>query len=127
MELVRKVKAEEAKLDAKAKVLAEDRTTFALLEERSRVALKTLYEKGLEKPLTTDEDGPAQLLPYLVEVLEEVVSDIGPMAEEEARVLSSAALTRVFSHFHLRDPAARLDELLEPVKDKHYEAAAAAV
>ena len=52
---------------------------------------------------------------------------IGPMAEEEARVLSSTTLMRVFSHLHLRDPAARLDELLEPVKDEHYEAAAAAV
>ena len=84
-ELERKVKAEEAELDAKANVLAEDRAAFALLEERSRMALKTLYEKGLEKPLTTDEDGPAQVLPYLVEALEEVMSGIGPMAEEEAR------------------------------------------
>ena len=96
-ELERKVKAEEAELDAKAKVLAEDRAAFMLLEERSRVALKALYEKGLEKPLTTDEDGPAQLLPYLLEALEEVVSGLGPRAEEEARVLSSAALTRVFT------------------------------
>ena len=72
------MKAEKAELDAKAKVLAEDRAAFALLEERSPVALKALYEKGLEKPLTTDEDGPAQLLPYLVEALEEVVSGIGP-------------------------------------------------
>nr|XP_040249647.2 actin cytoskeleton-regulatory complex protein PAN1-like [Aegilops tauschii subsp. strangulata] len=34
VELERKVEAEKAKLDAKVKVLAEDRTTFALLEER---------------------------------------------------------------------------------------------
>lgn len=106
------MKVEKAELDTKAKVLAEDRATFVLLEERSRVALKALYEKGLEKPLTTNEDGPTQLLPYLVEALEEVVSGIGPMAEEEAHVLSSSALTRVFSHLHLRDPTARLDELL---------------
>ena len=91
------------------------------------MALKALYEKGLEKPLTTDEDGPAQLLPYLVEALEEVMSGLGPRAEEEARVISSAALTRVFSHLHLRDPAAHLDELLEPVDDKHCAAAAAVV
>nr|XP_020195786.1 uncharacterized protein LOC109781608 [Aegilops tauschii subsp. strangulata] len=110
-ELERNVKAEKAELDAKVKVLAEDHAAFALLKERSRVALKTLYEKDLEKPLTTDEDGPAQLLPYLVEALEEVVSGLGPMAEEEARVLSSAALTRVFSHLHLCDPTARLDEM----------------
>ena len=51
-------------LDAKAKVLAEDRAAFALMEKRSREALKSLYEKGLEKPLATNEDGPAQLLPY---------------------------------------------------------------
>nr|XP_040243861.1 dynactin subunit 1-like [Aegilops tauschii subsp. strangulata] len=44
-ELERKVTAEQAELDAKAKVLAEDHEAFALLEERSRVALNTLYEK----------------------------------------------------------------------------------
>ena len=33
----------------------------------------------------------------------------------------------VFSHLHLRDPAACLDELLEPVADEHCAAAAAAV
>ena len=55
------------------------------------------------------------------------MSGIGPMAEEAARALSSAALMHVFSHLHLHDPAARLDELLEHVKDEHYEAAATAV
>ena len=126
-ELEQKVRAEKAELDVKVKVQAEDCASFALVEKRSREALKSLYEKGLEKPLTTDEDGPAQLLPYLVAALEEVVSGIDPMAEQEARVLSSAALTRVFSHLHLRDPTTCLDELLEPVADEHYTAAAAAV
>ena len=125
--LEQKVEAEKAELEAKAKVLAEDRVAFSLLERRSSVALKSLYEKGLEKPLTTDEDGPAQLLPHLVKALEEVVEGIGPMAEAEARVLSSAALTRVFSHLYLHDPSACLDELLEPVAEDHFEAAAAAV
>ena len=126
-ELERKVEAKEVNLDAKAKVMAEDRAAFTLLEKRSREDLKSLYEKGLERPLTTDEDNPAQLLPYLVSALEEVVSGIGPMAEEEARILSSAALTRVFSHLHLRDPTACLDELLEPMADEHYTATAAAM
>nr|XP_020167471.1 protein bangles and beads-like [Aegilops tauschii subsp. strangulata] len=99
-ELERKVKVKEVELDAKAKVLPEDRAAFSLLEERSRVALKAL---------------------------EEVVDGIGPMAEAEACVLSSAALTWIFSHLHLRDPGARLDELLERVADEHYTAAAAAV
>ena len=63
----------------------------------------------------------------MVKALEEVVEGIGPMAEAEARVLSSAALTRVFSHLYLRDPNARLDELLEPVADEHCVAAATAV
>ena len=49
------------------------------------------------------------------------------MAEVEARVLSSAALTRVFSHLHLRDPDANLDELLEPVDSERFAAAAEAV
>ena len=52
---------------------------------------------------------------------------IGPLVEGEARTLSSAALTRVFSHLHLRDPDANLDELLEPVDDERYAVAAAAV
>ena len=121
------MKAREADLDAKARVLADDRVAFADLEERSRVALKTLYEHGLERPLTTDEDGPALLLPLLVKALKEVVDGIGPMAEAEARVLSSAALTRVFNHLHLRAPSACLDELLEPVANDHCIAAAAAV
>ena len=47
-ELERKVKAREADLDAKPRVLAEDRVAFADLEKRSRKALKTLYEHGLE-------------------------------------------------------------------------------
>ena len=100
---------------------------FKSLEERSRAALRSLYKKGLEEPLATDNEGPTQLLPYLVKVLQEVVSGIGPLAEAEARILSSAALTRVFSHLHLRDPATRLDELLERVDDEHCAAVAAAV
>ena len=55
------------------------------------------------------------------------MSGVDPMAEEESRVLSSAALTRVFSHLLLRDPTARLDELLEPVGDEHCAAAATAM
>ena len=89
--------------------------------------MKILYEHGLEKPLDTDEDGPAQLLPLMVKALEEVIDGLGPMAEVEARVLSLAALTRVFSHLHLRDPSACLDGLLEPVVEDQYEAAAAAM
>ena len=88
---------------------------FADLEKRSRKALKTLYEHGLEKPLDTDEDSPAQLVPLMVKALEEVVEGLGPMAEAESHVLSSAALTRVLSH------------LLEPVAEDLCEAAAAAV
>ena len=122
-----KPKAREADLDAKARVLDEDRAAFADLEKRYRKALKTLYEHGLEKPLDTDEDGPAQLLPLVVKALEEVVDGLGPMAEAEARVLSSAALTRVFSHLHLRDPNACLDELLENAAEDQCEVAVAAV
>ena len=61
----------------------------------------------------------------MVKALEEVIDGVGPMAEAEARIPSSAALTRVFSHLHLRDPNACLDELLEPVAEDHCEAAAA--
>lgn len=126
-ELEQKMGAKEADLNAKARVLAEDRVAFTDLAKRSRKVLKTLYERGLEKPLDTDEDGPAQLLPLVVKSLEEVVEGLSPMAEVEARVLSSAALTRVLSHLHLHDPNAQSDELLEPVAEDLYETAAAAV
>ena len=46
-ELEWKVKAREADLDAKARVLDEDRVAFADLEKRSRKALKMLYKHGL--------------------------------------------------------------------------------
>nr|XP_020191660.1 MAP7 domain-containing protein 1-like [Aegilops tauschii subsp. strangulata] len=122
------IKNRDAELGELAKAQAAERDRLEELErKRSRVALKSLYEKGLEKLLTTDKDGPAQLLPFLVKALKEVVEGIGPMADAEAHVLSSTALTLVFSHPYLRDPSAHLDELLEPVADEHCAAAAAAV
>ena len=100
---------------------------FKSLEERSREALQELYEKGLEKPLVTDDEGPAQLLPQLITALEDVVNGIGPMVEGEARTLSSSALTRVLSHVYLNDPNINLDSLLEPVSGDLAAAAAEAV
>ena len=126
-ELEQKMGAKEADLNAKAQVLAENRVAFADLEKISRKAPRMLYEHGVEKPLDTDEDSPTQLLPLMVKALEEVVEGLGPMAEAESRVLSSAALTRVLSHLHLHDPNAQSDELLEPVAEDLYETAAAAV
>ena len=75
------MKAEKVELEAKAKVLAEDRVAFKSLEEKSHVALRALYEKGLEEPLATDDEGPTQLLPHLVVALEDVVDGIGPLVE----------------------------------------------
>lgn len=107
--------------------MAEDHLAFAGLEERSRKALKSLYDDGLEKPLAGAKDGPAKLLPFLVEALEEFVTGIGPIAKVEARVLSSAVLTEVLSHVYLRDPGANLDELLEHEDTERSMAAAEAV
>nr|XP_040258348.1 FYVE and coiled-coil domain-containing protein 1-like [Aegilops tauschii subsp. strangulata] len=124
------IRSRDAELVELAKAQAAEHSRLKALDQeakRSSVALKSLYEKGLEKPLTTNEDGPAQLLPLLVKALEEVVEGIGPMTEAEAHVLSSPALTRVFSHLYLRNPNARLSELLEPVADEHCAAAAVAV
>nr|XP_020157850.1 protein bangles and beads-like [Aegilops tauschii subsp. strangulata] len=47
-ELERKVEVKKVDLDAKAKILAEDRAAFALLEKRSREALKTRLDELLE-------------------------------------------------------------------------------
>ena len=88
---------------------------FAEMEAKARSLLRTLYHSGLESPLAGAEDGPAKLLPFLVRALEDVALGLGPTAEAEARVLSSAALTRVFTHIYLRDPSADLDSLLEPM------------
>ena len=121
------LKVERTELDRKAKVLAEDRVAFTELEEKARAALKTLYESGLEDPLAGEEDGPAELLPFLLRALEDVADSLGPMAEAEARALSSAALTRVLSHVYLHDPNADLDSLLEPVSGELAAAAAEAV
>ena len=100
---------------------------FAKMEKRARAALKTLYDSGLESPLAGAKDGPAKLLPFLVHALEDVALGLGPMAEAKARVLSSAALTRVLTHIYLRDPGVDLDSLLEPVSDERAPAAAEAV
>ena len=116
-----------AELEAKAQALAEDRMAFKLLEERSRTMLRSLYENGLEEPLAGAEDGPAELLPFLVRALEDVVDGLGPTTEAEARALSSAALTHVLSHVYLRDPNVHFDSLLEPVSGDHAAAAAEAV
>ena len=89
--------------------------------------MKTLYDEGLEKPLAGAKEGPAKLVPFLIKALEEVVIGIGPMAEVEARVLSSVALMRILSHVYLRNPDANLDDLLEPVDAKRSAAAAKAV
>ena len=124
--LEQELEARKVELDGKARVLAEDRVAFAEMEEKARASLKTLYESGLESPLAGEEDDPAKLLPFLVRALDDVALGLGPMAEAEARVLSSAALTRVFTHIYLRDPNVDLDSLLEPASGEHAAAAAAA-
>ena len=100
---------------------------FAEMEEKARTSLKMLYESSLESPLAGEEDGPAKLLPFLVRALEDVALGLGPTTEAEARVLSSAAQTRVFTHIYLRDPSADLDSLLEPASGEHAAAAAEVV
>ena len=72
-------------------------------------------------------DGPAKLLPFMVRALEDVTLGLGPTAEAEARVLSSAALTRVLTHVYLRGPNVDLDSLLEPASGELATAAAEAV
>ena len=121
------LEAKRIELDGKARVLAEDRVAFAKLEVKARTLLKSLYDSGLESPLAGAEDGPAKLLPFLIRALEDVTLGLGPTAEAEARVLSSAALTRVLTHVYLRDPNVDLDSLLEPASGELAAAAAEAV
>ena len=125
--LEQELEARKVELDGKARVLAEDRVAFADMEEKARTSLKMLYDSGLESPLAGEEDGPAKLLPFPVRALQDVTLGLGPTAEAEARVLSSAALTRVFTHIYLRDPDIDLNSLLEPVSGERAAAAAEAV
>ena len=121
------MEAKKIELDGKARVLAEDRVAFMKLEVKARTLLKTLYDSGLESPPAGTEEGPAKLLPFLVRGLEDVALGLGPTAEAEARVLSSAVLTRVFMHVYLRDPSVDLDSLVEPVSGELAAVAAKAV
>lgn len=125
--LEQELEAWKAELDDKARVLAEDREAFAETEVKVRGLLKSLYDSDLESPLAGAEDGRAKLLPFMVRALEDVTLGLGPTAEAEARVLSSAALTRVLTHVYLRDPNVDLDSLLEPVSGELAAAAAKAV
>ena len=119
--------ARKAELDGKALVLAEDRAAFTELEAKARTLLRSLYDNGLESPLAGAEDGPAKLLPFLIHALEDVTLGLGPTAEAEARVLSSAVLTRVLTHVYIRDPNIDLDSLLEPASGELAAATAEAV
>ena len=81
----------------------------------------------MEEPLDGAEDGPAELLPFLVRALEDVIDGLGPTAEAEACALSSTALTHVLIHIYLCDPDVDFDSLLEPVSGDLAAAAAEAV
>nr|XP_020197897.1 uncharacterized protein LOC109783714 [Aegilops tauschii subsp. strangulata] len=126
-ELKKEVEEGKARLEAKVKILAKDHAAFDSLEKRSRKALQELYGRGLKEPLVSAEEGPAELLPQLVEALEGVANGVGTMVEGEARALSSSAMTRIFSHLHLRDPSTDLGALLEPVDEGRCAAAAEVV
>ena len=67
------------------------------------------------------------LLPQLVMALEGVTAGVGPMVKEEARTLSSSAMTRVFGHLYLRDTSFDFGALLEPVDPESCTATAEAV
>nr|XP_020164486.2 tol-Pal system protein TolA-like [Aegilops tauschii subsp. strangulata] len=115
------VKGRDAELEQSAKAQAAERVRLEELERKVEAEKAKLDTKA--KVLAEDRSAFA----LLEERSREVVSNIGPMAEEDARILSLAMLTRVFSHLHLCDPTACLDELLEPVDDEHCVAAAAAL
>ena len=91
--LEQELEAWKVELDGMARVLAEDRQTFTKTEVKVRGLLKSLYDSGLESLLAGAEDGPAKLLPFVVCALEDVTLGLGPTAEAEACILSSAALT----------------------------------
>ena len=94
---------------------------YPVMLERNRIA------EIAKQAHPVREDGPAKLLPFLVRALEDVALGLGPTAEAEACVLSSAALTRVLTHIYLRVPGVDFDSMLEPVSGERGAAAAEAV
>ena len=72
-------------------------------------------------------ESPAALLREVVAVLEDAIDGFGSLVEGEAHLLSSSALTCVFSHLYLRDASFDFATFLEPVDSDSQDAAAAAV
>ena len=65
--------------------------------------------------MVTPKESPDALLPEVVDALEDVIDEFGSLVEGEALLLSSSALTCVFSHLYLWDTSFDFATFLKPV------------
>nr|XP_020191251.1 uncharacterized protein LOC109776999 [Aegilops tauschii subsp. strangulata] len=119
-------------LEAELKTLRNERVKEAHGRKAEEDKMKAREDAVRGRDTELEQLGKAQAaersrLEKLKREMEAEKAELDAKAKEEARILSSAALTRVFIHLHLRDPTTHLDELLEPVDAEHYAAAAEAV
>ena len=105
--------------------------------ERNGLSLEALFLKAQKAHfgdgpsgravVTTPWESPAALLPEVVAVLEDAVDGFASLVESKARLLSSSALTCVFSHLYLQDAGFNFSSFLALVDSDSQDAAAAAV
>ncbi|MBI0384628.1 hypothetical protein JBE27_52325, partial [Streptomyces albiflaviniger] len=85
------------------------------LEVRARAAILRF---GVSSPRIPTGDGAADYLQFfteLVESLEQIVSGVNTIVEDECRELLSIAATRVFSHLRRLNPRFDFSSVLGPV------------
>ena len=101
--LKEEAEAAQAALAEAKKVAAMERNTLTSLEARFHKAQMALFGDDPSKKavVMTQRESPAALLPKIMAVLEDAVDGFASLVESEARLLSSSALTCVFSHLYL--------------------------
>ena len=117
MKLKEETEAAQASLAEAKKAATMERNTLSSLKARFHKAQRSLFrDDPLKKAtVTAPSESHAALLPEVLAVLEDAVDGFVSLVEGEARLISSSALTCVFSHLYLRDASFDLATLLEPV------------
>ncbi|KAE8787511.1 hypothetical protein D1007_38508 [Hordeum vulgare] len=121
------LEAQEKALTAAEERKASELACFPDVELGLHKALRSLCQDGFDDPLATPEEGFAVLAKGLVATLEAVVTQMDKILDSECRDLFFAAVTRVFSHLHIRDPGFDLSSMTVLVPAEARDHAAEAV